>query len=106
MDNNISQRSCARACVVVDEIFALCCRGLKKPGRTIMVECGIAPDAQMVNIRVTAVLGGVSPLEAEDGAPAGEAAAFVMNQADYVTFKAEEDDGERDTLTVVCFLEG
>lgn len=105
MDNNISQRSCARACVVVDEIFALCCRGLKKPGRTIMVECGIAPDAQMVNIRVTAVLGGVSPLEAEDGAPAGEAAAFVMNQADYVTLKAGEDDVERDTLTVVCFLE-
>lgn len=104
-DNGISQRNFARSAVIVDEIFALCCRQITAAGSTVMVECGIAPDAQMVNIRVTAVLGGVSPLEDEEGCPTGEAAAFVLNQADYVTFKAAEDDSERDTLTVVCFLE-
>ena len=104
-DNGISQRNCARAAVIVDEIFALCCRQIRAAGSTVMVECGIAPDAQMVNIRVTAMLGGVSPLEDEEGSPTGEAAAFVLNQADYVTFKAGEDGSQRDTLTVVCFLE-
>ena len=54
---------------------------------------------------MTAMLGGVSPLEDEEGSPTGEAAAFVLNQADYVTFKAGEDGSQRDTLTVVCFLE-
>jgi len=105
LDNGISQRHCARTVVIVDEIFALCCRRTKAAGSTVMVECGIAPDAQMVNIRVTAMLGGVSPLEGAEEGPDAEAASFIFDQADYVTFKAGEDSNERDTLTVVCFLE-
>ncbi|MDE7245993.1 MAG: serine/threonine-protein phosphatase [Oscillospiraceae bacterium] len=102
-DNGISPRSCARAALIVDELFALCCR--RAGGGMVMVECGIAPDAQMVNIRMTAPLGGVSPLENNSDCPSAEAAEFVCSQADYVTFKTCENDSGRDTLTVVCFLE-
>lgn len=100
-DNGIAQRHYARAAVIVDEMFALCCRRAVRED-TIMVECGVAPDAQMVNIRITAVLGGVSPLEAPAEKPAEEAIQFVQNNADFVTFNAGE--GKRDTLTIVCFL--
>ena len=54
-DNGIDKRHYAREAVVVDEVFALCCRKAE-PDSHVMVECGVAPDAQMVNIRVTAVL--------------------------------------------------
>ena len=100
-DNGIAQRFYARSAVIVDEMFALCCRRAVRED-TIMVECGVAPDAQMVNIRITAVLGGVSPLEAPAEKPAEEAIQFVQNNADFITFNAGE--GERDTLSVVCFL--
>lgn len=101
-DNGIAQRFYARSAVIVDEMFALCCRRAVRED-TIMVECGVAPDAQMVNIRITAVLGGVSPLEAPAERPAEEAIQFVQNNADFIAFNAGE--GERDTLTIVCFLE-
>lgn len=104
LDNGISQRHGARTMVVVDEIFALCCRHAAAEGSTVMVECGIAPDAQMVNIRVAAMLGGASPLEDAAQGPDMEAAGFIQEQADYVTFKPGGTGGERDTLTVVCFL--
>ena len=64
-DNGIDKRHYAREAVVVDEVFALCCRKAALDSR-IMVECGVAPDALMVNIRVTAVLGGVDPMESEN----------------------------------------
>lgn len=66
-----------------------------------MVECGVAPDAQMVNIRVTAVLGGVDPIETDDIGSAANTVQFIRNNADYITFKP---GSERDTITIVCFL--
>jgi len=101
-DNGISQRRCARVAVVVDELFALCCRHIAVDS-AILVECGIAPDTQMVNIRVRAMLGGVSPLDDSSERMEEEAAGFIRSQADYAAFQAGE--GERDTITVVCFLE-
>ena len=98
-DNGIQRRSYAPVAVVVDELFALCCRGCA-PGGTVMVECGIAPDGETVTVRMSAPLQGVNPLEASDP-PAANAAAFVEDQAEYLTFKPGE---ERDTLTAVCFL--
>lgn len=100
-ENGISKRHYARVAVVVDELFALCCRYVKRD--TVLVECGVAPDAQMVTIRIAAMLDGQDPLDAaemEEG-PAQEAMAFVRAQADYVTFKP---GSERDTITVVCYL--
>ena len=66
-----------------------------------MVECGVAPDAQMVNIRVTAVLGGVDPMKPENIETEENAVDFIRDNAEYITFKAGE---ERDTITIVCFL--
>lgn len=99
-DNGIDKRHYAREAVVVDEVFALCCR-CAEPDTHVMVECGVAPDAQMVNIRVTAVLGGVDPMEAGDVGSAANAVQFIRSNADYITFKPGT---ERDTITIVCFL--
>ncbi len=99
-DNGIDKRHYAREAVVVDEVFALCCRKAE-PDSHVMVECGVAPDAQMVNIRVTAVLGGVDPMESTDADPTENAVSFIRDNADYITFKPGE---ERDTITIVCFL--
>ncbi len=99
-DNGIDKRHYAREAVVVDEVFALCCRKAAKDSH-IMVECGVAPDAQMVNIRVTAVLGGVDPMKPENIETEENAVDFIRDNAEYITFKAGE---ERDTITIVCFL--
>lgn len=99
-DNGIDRRHYAREAVIVDEVFALCCRKAAA-GSRIMVECGIAPDAQMVNIRVTAVLGGANPMQAEQMELEQNAVRFIREHADYVTFKP---GSEWDTLTIVCFL--
>lgn len=98
-ENHINKRHYARQAVIIDEIFALCCHQAV-PDSHIIVECGIAPDAQMVNIRVAAALEGVNPLENAEWAES--AVKFIENNADYVTFKAGED---KDTITVVSFLE-
>lgn len=99
-DNGIDKRHYAREAVVVDEVFALCCRKAA-PDSHIMVECGVAPDALMVNIRVTAVLGGVDPMENENIETEENAVSFIRENAEYITFKPGE---ERDTITIVCFL--
>lgn len=99
-ENGIAKRFYAKTAVMVDEMFALCCRWATGED-TVMVECGVAPDAQMVTIRMTAVLGGVDPLShAEDGV-AGDAAEFIRGSADFVSFKAGED---RDTILMVSYL--
>lgn len=98
-DNGIQRRSYAPVAVLVDELFALCCRSCEKVG-SVTVECGIAPDGQTVTVRMSAPLKGVNPLKSE-GAPTANAVAFIEDQAEYLTFKAGE---ERDTLTAVCFL--
>ncbi len=101
-DNGIRRRDYARVAVLVDELFALCCRCCA-PEATVITECGIAPDGQSVTIRMRAPLGGRDPLEAADDDVTGSAAEFIRSQVDYLTFKAGE---EQDTLTAVCFLEG
>lgn len=101
-DNGIQRRHYARVAVLVDEMFALCCRCCGS-GDTVMVECGIAPDGQSATIRMSAPLGGRNPMEISDDAVTTASADFIRGQVDYLTFKAGE---ERDTLTAVCFLEG
>ena len=100
-DNGIQRRKYARVAVLVDEMFALCCRKCGE-GASVMVECGIAPDGQSVTVRMSAPLNGIDPLEEPEGEVADAAAAFIQDQAEYLTFKPGE---ERDTLTAVCFLE-
>ena len=100
-DNGIQRRKYARVAVLVDEMFALCCRKCGE-GASVMVECGIAPDGQSVTVRMSAPLYGADPLEEPEGEVADAAAAFIQDQAEYLTFKPGE---ERDTLTAVCFLE-
>lgn len=100
-DNGISKRHYARQTVVVDEVFALCCHKAV-PDTRVMVECGVAPDAQMVNIRVAAALRGVDPIEGEHTGNVENAIAFIRENADYITFTS---GNERDTITIVCFLE-
>ncbi len=99
-DNGIQKRYYARVAVLVDEMFALCCRTAKGQG-AVTTECGIAPDGQSVTIRMSAALGGVDPTEA-GGDLSDRALEFIHSQVDYLTFKAGE---ERDTITAVCFLE-
>ncbi len=100
-ENGIGKRHYAKEAVIVEEVFALCCRKAEPESR-VMVECGVAPDGQMVNIRVTAMLGGVNPIETAGEGMSGNAADFIQENADFITFKPGE---ERDTITLVCFLE-
>ena len=100
-DNGIQRRYYARVAVLVDELFALCCRACAE-GSSVIIECGIAPDGQSVTIRISAPLGGTDPLADPPEGVAEHAVAFIEDQAEYLTFKP--GDG-RDTLTAVCFLE-
>ncbi len=100
-ENGIQPRHYARTAVLVDELFALCCRR-SAPDSMVNTECGIAPDGQSVTIRMAAATGGADPLTAGGDEAAENAAAFIQNQAYYVAFKAGQ---ERDTVTMVCFLE-
>lgn len=98
-ENHITMRHYARVAVLVDEMFILCCRWSVHK-ETVMVECGLAPDSQMVNIRITAVLGGVDPLGIKEGTTQN-AVDFIRHHTDYISFHAGE---ARDTITMVCFL--
>ena len=99
-ENGIQRRHYARAAVLVDELFALCCRR-GQPGSTIIIECGIAPDGQSVTIRMSAATGGADPLEPGGDEAVESAVEFLRSKADYVTFKPGQ---ERDTVAMVCFL--
>lgn len=100
-DNGIQPGHYARVAVLVDEVFSLCCRCIHGPDNTVVLECGVSPDAQSVTLRVTAALGGVDPMAAPLGDAAQSAVDFVCEQVDYVTFKAGD---ERDVITLVCFF--
>lgn len=100
-ENGIQRRHYARTAVLVDELFALCCRR-SAPGSLVNTECGVAPDGQSVTIRMAAATGGVNPLDPGGDEASENAASFIQGQAYYVTFKAGQ---ERDTITMVCFLE-
>ena len=100
-ENGIQPRYYARAAVLVDELFALCCRHCA-PDSLVNTECGIAPDGQSVTIRMSMATSGRNPLETGGDEPGGNAVEFIRSQADYVAFK---EGPERDTVTMVCFLE-
>ena len=85
--------------MLVDELFALCCRKQKDEGE-LDVECGVAPDAQSVTIRVTGSFQGKDPLEENDGF-AFQSADYIQNHGDFVSFKPGE---EQDSISVVCFI--
>ena len=98
-ENGIQRKHYARIAVLVDELFALCCRKRANDGE-LDVECGVAPDAQSVTIRVTGSFDGKDPLEENDG-PALQSADYIQNHGDYISFKPGE---EQDSISVVCFL--
>ena len=98
-ENGIQRRHYVRIAVLVDELFALCCRKQGDEGE-LDIECGVAPDAQSVTIRVTGCFQGEDPLEKNDG-PALQSAEYIQSHGDYISFKPGE---EQDSLSVVCFL--
>ena len=98
-ENGIQRKHYARIAVLVDELFALCCRK-QKDGGELDVECGVAPDAQSVTLRVTGSFQGKDPLEENEG-PALQSADYIQNHGDYISFKPGDD---QDSLSVVCFL--
>ena len=102
-ENGIQRRHYARVVVLAEELFALCCRSAS-PGAALTVECGVAPDGESVNLRVTGPFQGKNPLRAEDeSTPSGQSAEFIEEHAEYTRFKAGDTE-DRDVVTVVCFL--
>ncbi len=99
-ENRIQRKHYARIAVMVDELFALCCRCLEKD-EELTVECGVSPDAESVTIRITGPVRGKNPLAEAQTGPSGQAVEFIQNQGDYVRFKAGE---EYDAISVVCFI--
>ena len=100
-ENEIQPRHYAKVAVVVDELFALCCRRVRE-GSAIALECGAAPDGQSVTLRMSAQLGGIDPMNDAQGKVEESAVEFIQDQVDYITFNPGSD---RDTLTAVCFWE-
>lgn len=98
-ENGIQRKHYARIAVLVDELFALCCRK-QEDGGELDVECGVAPDAQSVTLRVVGAFQGKDPLEENEG-PAAQSADYIQTHGDYVSFKPGE---EQDSISVVCFL--
>ena len=99
-ENGIQRKHYARIAVLVDELFALCCRCLEKD-EELTVECGVSPDAESVTIRITGPFQGENPLADAQSGPSGQAVEFIQNHGDYVRFKAGE---EYDAISVVCFI--
>ena len=98
-ENGIQRKHYARIAVLVDELFALCSR--KQEGEEELdVECGVAPDAQSVTIRIIGRFHGEDPLAENDG-PALQSAEYIQNHGDFISFKPGE---ELDSIAVVCFL--
>ena len=102
-ENGIQRRHYAKVAVLAEELFTLCCRRTT-PDAILTVECGVAPDGETVNIRITGPFQGRNPLrDTRENTPDGQSAEFIGEHAEYTRFKAGEADG-RDTVTVVCFL--
>ena len=99
-ENGIKRKHYARIAVLVDELFALCCR--KQEGdKDLVVECGVAPDAQSVTIRITGEFHGENPLKEDQNGPAFQSADYIQSHGDYISFKAGE---MQDAVSVVCFI--
>lgn len=97
--NGIPPKRYAGVAVAADELFALCCRRLRR-GDALVLECGMAPDGGSATLRMSARLKGANPLQQLRGAAEESAAAFIREQAEFVDFKGE---GDWNTLTLVCF---
>ena len=93
-------REYARLAILVEELFALCCRRSEK-GSKITLDCAVAPDAESVTLRLHAALGGINPMDTVNPGPDGQTADYISRQADYVKFQAGTPE---DTLTIVWFF--
>ena len=98
-ENGIQRRHYARIAVLLDELFALCCRR-QTDGGELTVECGVAPDAQSVTLRISGQFHGEDPLEEGEDTPF-RGADYIQSHGDFISFKPGE---EQDTVSVVCFL--
>ena len=99
-DNGIRPKEYAWVAVLTDELFSLCCQMLKN-GEDVTVECGVAPDAQSMTIRMSAPLHGQDPLSADQNGACSPVVEYIRNHGDYISFKPGEDE---DTISIVCFL--
>lgn len=97
----IAPKGYARLMVVADELFALCCRRSIRDD-LCRVECSLAPDGQLVNVKMIASLGGKNPLVNVQETVDVNAIAFIRENTEYVKF---EPGAERDTLTAIYALE-
>ena len=102
-ENGIQRKNYARIAVLAEELFTLCCRKASPEGM-LTVECGVAPDGESVNIRMTGPFQGRNPLRADqENSIDGQSAEFVQEHAEFTRFK-KGDTEDRDTVTAVCFL--
>ena len=100
LDNALPAKSVARLLVIADELFALCCRKCVKGGERdeIRVECAVAPDGELLTVRMSAALAGNNPLTDAQGDADRTVSEFIHKSAEFIRFQA---GAERDTLTVV-----
>ncbi|MBQ9346498.1 MAG: SpoIIE family protein phosphatase [Oscillibacter sp.] len=102
-ENGIQRKHYARIAVLAEELFTLCCRKASPEG-VLTVECGVAPDGESVNLRITGPFQGRNPLRADqENTIDGQSAEFIQEHAEFTRFK-KGDTEDRDTVTVVCFL--
>lgn len=99
-DFGIEAKSYARLMVVVDELFALCCRRSVRDA-LCRVEFSLAPDGQLLCVRVLTPLGGKNPLEDPRESTDISAVAFIRENTEYIQFEPGE---EQDTVSVVYAL--
>jgi|GEM_PF-3127461 len=89
-DGGIDEKVGARQVLLVDELFALCCRSCTE-GTDIKVECGIRSEEKTVNIRMFAAMGGSNPLEAGEDAAGGNAADYIRSHTKNYAFQSGLD---------------
>lgn len=100
--NGIQKKHYARAAVLGEELFSICCRCAEQ-GSIVTVECGVAPDGESINLRMSGQFGGKNPLVPEEtDSPSSQAAEYIDSHADFTSFKSKKGV---DTVTLVCFLE-
>lgn len=99
-DYRLDTKSYARLMVVVDELFALCCRRSVRDA-VCRVECSLAPDGQMLCVRVLTPLGGKNPLENPRESTDVSAVAFIRENTEYTQFEPGE---AQDTVSVIYAL--
>ena len=81
----IPRRAYAGLAVLADELFALCCRYCRQD-RSIRTECEIDAKEGRVELRMSAPMNGINPLEETGNLASQTASEFILTQAKEVRF--------------------